>query len=94
MALDVTQEGKHVLFLVRDPKAVTKRLAVAVSSPATTVTAAATAGGAAATAAMTTERAVKCLHQVHFRRCRSIYDLLRELDQVEQSWRVRAWCCS
>ncbi|CAI5700945.1 unnamed protein product [Peronospora effusa] len=69
-ALQVTRGGKKVLFLVRDPKFVTKRLAVAVSDPA---------------AAMTTEIAAKCLHQIHFRQCRSIYELLRELDHVEKS---------
>ncbi|CAH0491629.1 unnamed protein product [Peronospora farinosa] len=69
-ALQVTRGGKKVLFLVRDPKFVTKKLAVAVSNPA---------------AAMTTEIAAKCLHQIHFRQCRSIYELLRELDHVEKS---------
>ncbi|CAI5744738.1 unnamed protein product [Peronospora destructor] len=70
-AIQVTRGGKKVLFLVRDPKFVTKRLAVAVSSPA---------------AAMTTEIAAECLHHVHFRQCRSIYEVLRELDHVEKSW--------
>ncbi|CAH0473834.1 unnamed protein product [Peronospora belbahrii] len=72
-ALQVTRDGKKVLFLVRDPKSVTKRLAVAVSNPA---------------AAMSTEIAAKCLHHVHFCQCRSIYELLCELDHVEKSWRA------
>ncbi|KAG7386487.1 hypothetical protein PHYPSEUDO_015587 [Phytophthora pseudosyringae] len=70
-ALLVAREGKQVLFLVRDPKGVTKRLAAAVSSP---------------DAAMTTELAAECLHRVHFRKCRGVYELLCELDRVQQSW--------
>ncbi|ETL89938.1 hypothetical protein, variant 15 [Phytophthora nicotianae] len=70
-ALLVTREGKQVLFLVRDPKGVTKRLAVAVSSP---------------NAAMTTELAAECLHRVRFRQCRCVYELLCELDHLQQNW--------
>ncbi|ETN06918.1 hypothetical protein, variant 3 [Phytophthora nicotianae INRA-310] len=72
-ALLVTREGKQVLFLVRDPKGVTKRLAVAVSSP---------------NAAMTTELAAECLHRVRFRQCRCVYELLCELDHLQQNWEV------
>ncbi|ETI43263.1 hypothetical protein F443_11711 [Phytophthora nicotianae P1569] len=72
-ALLVTREGKQVLFLVRDPKGVTKRLAVAVSSP---------------NAAMTTELAAECLHRVRFRQCRCVFELLCELDHLQQNWEV------
>ncbi|ETN06922.1 hypothetical protein, variant 7 [Phytophthora nicotianae INRA-310] len=74
-ALLVTREGKQVLFLVRDPKGVTKRLAVAVSSP---------------NAAMTTELAAECLHRVRFRQCRCVYELLCELDHLQQNWENEA----
>ncbi|KAG6623595.1 uncharacterized protein IUM83_01698 [Phytophthora cinnamomi] len=67
-ALMVTKDGGRVLFLVRDPKLVTKRLAAAVSSP---------------TAAVPTDLAAECLHRVRFRQCRSVYELLCELDRVQ-----------
>ncbi|KAL4100222.1 hypothetical protein PRIC1_008016 [Phytophthora ramorum] len=70
-ALMVTKEDREVLFLVLDSKMVTKRLAVAVSRP---------------DAAMTTEAAAECLRRVRFRPCRSVYELLRELARVQQSW--------
>lgn len=76
-ALLVASEEKQVLFLVRDPKLVTKRLAAAVSSPDT---------------AMTTDLAAECLHRVRFRKCRSVYELLCELDRVQQSWPVCVFC--
>ncbi|KAF1777253.1 Sugar phosphate transporter domain [Phytophthora cactorum] len=69
----VAREEKQVLFLVRDPNGVTKRLAAAVSSP---------------DAAMTTELAAECLHRVRFRQCRDIYELLCALDHVQQCWEV------
>ncbi|KAG6971975.1 hypothetical protein JG688_00004220 [Phytophthora aleatoria] len=75
----VAREEKQVLFLVRDPNGVTKRLAAAVSSP---------------DAAMTTELAAECLHRVRFRQCRDIYELLCALDHVQQCWEERkdaAW---
>eukprot|EP00644_Phytophthora_capsici_P017965 jgi/Phyca11/507132/fgenesh2_kg.PHYCAscaffold_25_\ len=70
-ALLVAREGQQALFLVRDPKGVTKRLAAALSRP---------------DAAITTELAAECLHRVHFRQRRSVYELLCELDQEQQSW--------
>ncbi|KAG6966495.1 hypothetical protein JG687_00004814 [Phytophthora cactorum] len=75
----VAREEKQVLFLVRDPNGVTKRLAAAASSP---------------DAAMTTELAAECLHRVRFRQCRDIYELLCALDHVQQCWEERkdaAW---
>jgi hypothetical protein len=69
----VAKDGNQVLFIVRDPKLVTKRLAAAVSS---------------ADAAMTTDVAAEYLHRVRFRPCRSVYELLSELDLVRQSWQV------
>ncbi|KAL3670548.1 hypothetical protein V7S43_004862 [Phytophthora oleae] len=69
-ALLVAREGKQVLFLVRDPKGVTKRLAAELSSP---------------DAVVTTELAAECLHRVRFRQCRSVYELLCELDREQQS---------
>lgn len=65
----VATDGGRVLFLVRDPKLVTKRLAAAVSSP---------------DAAVSTDLAAECLHRVRFRQCRGVYELLCELDRVEQ----------
>ncbi|KAG3113099.1 hypothetical protein PI124_g10285 [Phytophthora idaei] len=75
----VAREEKQVLFLVRDPNGVTKRLAAAVSSP---------------DAAMKTELAAECHHRVRFRQCRDIYELLCALDHVQQCWEERkdaAW---
>ncbi|CAI5735122.1 unnamed protein product [Hyaloperonospora brassicae] len=70
-ALLVARGGKHVLFLVRDPKAVTKRLLFA-------------ATGAAGNAIDVL--AEELLHRISFRQCRSVYELLQELDRVERSW--------
>ncbi|KAI9914067.1 hypothetical protein PsorP6_006280 [Peronosclerospora sorghi] len=70
--LQVISRKKHVLFLARDPKLVTKRLAVAVMSP---------------DAPMGPEFAVECLRRVHFRNCRSVYSLLCELNRIETDWR-------
>ena len=67
-ALLVARARKHVLFLVRDPKAVTKRLLFAVTG----------------TVSNTMDVAVEeVLHRVCFRQCRSVYELLQELDRVE-----------
>uniref|UniRef100_A0AAV1TIR3 Kinesin motor domain-containing protein n=1 Tax=Peronospora matthiolae TaxID=2874970 RepID=A0AAV1TIR3_9STRA len=67
-ALLVARAGKHVLFLVRDPKAVTKRLLFAVTG----------------TVSNTMDVAAEeVLHRVCFRQCRSVYELLQELDHVE-----------
>ena len=79
-ALLVARGGKHVLFLVRDPKAVTKILLFAATG---------TAGNAIDVLVE------ELLHRVSFRQCRSVYELLQELDCVERSWQVRALlCCS
>ncbi|KAF4041888.1 hypothetical protein GN244_ATG05924 [Phytophthora infestans] len=74
-ALQFARVGKQVLLLVRAPKSVTKHLAAAVSR---------------LDAAMTPELAAECLHCVRLRQCRDVYELLCELDSVQQSWENEA----
>ncbi|TDH64717.1 hypothetical protein CCR75_002476 [Bremia lactucae] len=72
IVVSVAKSEKDVFILVRDPKRMTKRLAAAMMSP---------------DGMMTIESAAKCLHRVHFRQCKSIYELLCELDHIQQNWK-------